>query len=82
MTNLEKMKDYICKQIMEMTAEEFYEFISQTELREYEFDFFNTDELLNCQKCRAIYGRECCEHDDAHPYCVERFVDYSNQISE
>lgn len=82
MTNLDKMKEYICKQIMELSAEEFYEFLRETELEEYKFDFFKTDELLSCRKCQEIYGRECCKADDAQPYCAERFKDYCSKTSE
>ena len=79
MTNLDKMKEYICKQIMEMSAEEFYKFITETELEEYEFDFLRTDEILKCSKCQEIYGRECREADNALPYCIERFKDYCSK---
>jgi len=79
MTNLDKMKEYFCKQIMKMNAEQFYKFLSETELREYEFDFFNTDELLNCHKCEEIYGDSCKESDDK-PLCLDRFKDYCSQI--
>ena len=78
MNNLQKMKEVLCNEIMEMSAEEFYWFISETELKEY--DFFSMEGVLTCPQCNDLYGNSCSESDT--PPCLERFKDYCNKPTD
>lgn len=75
MNNFEAMKEEICDFINQLSEEELYDFISDQEGNEYEFET-----VLTCQRCKERYGK--CSENDKYEECVSRFQRYCNEDAE
>lgn len=80
MNNLEKMKKYLCDQIMNATAEEFKEIVDYLEeykslkSPDYRFSWIDIHDFFTCDKCRRMYG--CDTENDTCSTCIENFRKY------
>lgn len=87
MNNLDKMKEAVCKYVMETSLEEFYDFFSQIESyisgMEDDENFLPLTNMLKnvftCSKCKETYGSPCTKDEDDEAPCFERFKQYCEQ---
>ena len=77
MTNLEKMKESLIKQIKELSASEFEDLVEILQ-GDYSVDGCPLDlsEMFSCDKCRETYG-DCPEEKDC---CSERFIMHAESV--
>lgn len=80
MTNIQKMKDSIKKDIDSMTTEQFFAFCNLFEdIKQYGISL-NDDIFYTCARCRREHD-ECLrkESEDAKDVCFELFKKYAEK---
>lgn len=79
MTNLEKMKNFLCRQIRSMDIEQMEKLTDLLEeWDDHGISLFDLDELFSCKVCEDVFGK-CA---DGHRTCSGRFRQHAEMKGE
>lgn len=79
MTNIQKMKDSIKKDIDSMTTEQLFAFCNLFEDAKQYGISLNDDIFYTCVRCRREYDGCLRENEDAGDVCFELFKKYAEK---
>lgn len=70
MTNLDVIKEDLCRQIMAATPEQLKTIVDIVEEGYRNLSWIDISKMLNCDKCRAKYD---CITEDSIQECIDNF---------
>ncbi len=76
MTNLDVIKEDLCRQIMAASPEQLKTIVDIAEEKDERLKWIDTSKMLNCDKCRVKYG---CFTEDSIQECIDNFKKFCEE---
>ena len=76
MTNLDVIKEDLCRQIMAASPEQLKTIVDIVEEGYRNLDWIDISKMLTCDKCKAKYG---CKTEDSSQECIDNFKEFCEE---